>query len=73
MENDEPGGTVEDDSMTVESNLELVTFIQLTRLYDVGLAILQEINPEKASTIHTLHTRGDFISAPPALAPTEGE
>lgn len=57
------------ESSTVEENLELVTFIQLTRLYDVSLAILQELNAEKAATIHQMHEQGDFISPPPALAP----
>jgi hypothetical protein len=56
------------DDATIESNLELVTFIQLTRLYDVGMAILQELNEDKATILHDMHTVGDFLSSPPALA-----
>lgn len=56
-------------SDSVEENLELVTFIQLTRVYDVLMALLTEQNPEKAQALHDLHERGDFITSPPALAP----
>jgi hypothetical protein len=57
---------------TVEENLELVTFIQLTRLYDVAMAIFQEMAPDKAEVLHDAHERGDFISPPPALAAGDG-
>jgi hypothetical protein len=60
-----------EDAGTIEENLPVVTFIQMTRLYDVAMAILQEMSPEKATVLHELHARGDFISPAPALAPEE--
>lgn len=40
--------------------------IQMTRVYDVGLAILKELNPEAANNLLTWHEAGNFISPPPS-------
>lgn len=53
---------------TVEENLELVTFIQLSRIYDVLMALFQETAPEKAEVLFDMHSRGDFLTPAPAIA-----
>lgn len=55
----------------VEDNIPLVTLIQITRVYDVLMALLQEQNPEKAEVLYKIHEQGDIMTSAPALARQE--
>jgi hypothetical protein len=53
------------------NNFEPVVLIQLTRLYDVGMALLAAVDVEKAKGLALLHSRGDFATPPPAFKEEE--
>lgn len=55
----------------VEENVEIVNFITLTRIYDVLIAMLDEINQEKARKIVALHAEGQLLAPPPAIRAEE--
>jgi len=49
-----------------EDNFEPVLLIQLTRLYDVGLALLSVFDPDKALEMANKHAEGEVFSPAPA-------
>jgi hypothetical protein len=52
-------------------NFQPVVLIQLMRLYDVQLALLAAIDPEKASTLVEMHERGQTFCPAPAFVEYE--
>lgn len=49
-----------------DENFQPVVLIQLTRLYDVGLALLSVFEPEKAAAMAAAHEKGEVFSPAPA-------
>lgn len=49
-------------------NIGPVTVIQLSRIYDVGMALLAVVDPEKASLMADAHAAGITLAPPPAFA-----
>lgn len=49
--------------------------IQLTRVYDVGIAILRNMNKDEADALVEFHEHGGFLSPPPSytLEDEDGE
>lgn len=55
-----------------EDSFAQVLLIQVTRLYDVGLALLSVVDPEKAKHMAAGHALGEIFSPAPAFI-EEGE
>ncbi len=49
-------------------NFNTVLLIQLNRLYDLNMAFLATVNPQKAQELYALHESGEFLCPPPAFA-----
>lgn len=63
---------VEAGSALDPANFNTVLLIMLNRLYDVNLAFLASVNPQKAAELYDLHERGLYLAPPPSIA-LEGE
>lgn len=50
------------------ANFNTVMLIMLNRIYDVNLAFLATVNPEKAAELYQLHETGSYLAPPPAIA-----
>lgn len=61
------------DSAFHPDNIGPVTLIQLSRLYDVGMAFLAVLDEEKAVALANLHALGEFATPPPAFNPGQEE
>lgn len=66
MEADEGQGS--SNSALDPANFNTVLLIQVSRLYDVMMAFLATVNPQKAQELYDLHESGQYLTAPPALA-----
>jgi hypothetical protein len=55
------------------ANFQPVLLIQLMRLYDVQLALLSAIDPDKAAALVDMHARGDTFCPAPAFIDREEE
>lgn len=55
-----------DNSVFHDDNFNPVVLIQLTRLYDVGLALLSVFDADKASRMAQAHANGEVFSPAPA-------
>ena len=51
-----------------EENFRVVQFILLSRIYDVNMAILAQMNPAKAEELEADHAKGDLWGPWPMLA-----
>lgn len=49
------------------NNAPGLSLIVLMRLYDVQMALLSEVSPEKAEALHQAHLAGQIKGAPPAF------
>lgn len=56
-----------------EDSFPQVLLIQVTRLYDVGLALLAAVDPEKASLMAEGHAKGVIFSPAPSFTEEEEE
>lgn len=61
------------DSAFHPDNIGPVTLIQLSRLYDVGMAFLAVLDEDKAVALANLHALGEFATPPPAFNPGQEE
>lgn len=50
-----------------ESNINTVIAIQLTRIYDVLMLTLHNLDPEAAQKLTDLHEQGEFLNPAPAI------
>lgn len=50
-----------------EENLPIINFIQMGRLYDVGMAILTKMDKEAANDLMHLHSEGSLIGFSPSF------
>jgi hypothetical protein len=57
---------VPENSVFHDDNFNPVVLIQLTRLYDVGLALLSVFDPDKAKLMAQAHAKGEVFSPAPA-------
>jgi hypothetical protein len=62
---------IPENSVFHPDNFSPVVLIQLARLYDVGMAFLGAIDPEKAKGLAELHARGEFMTPAPAFKTQE--
>lgn len=68
---DDTGEVPEDmqsDDPFAPQNIPVVTFIMLSRIYDVLLADLETRDPSAVSEILAAHARGDLLGVPPILS-----
>ncbi len=49
-------------------NIGFIHFIQLARLYDVGMALLTASDPNAAKTLLDIHSRGDLLGGAPTFS-----
>lgn len=49
------------------AHFNTVLLIQLNRIYDVAMAFLGTINPEKAAELFNLHEQGGYLAPDPAI------
>jgi len=49
------------------ANFQTVLLILLNRLYDVNLAFLATVNPDKAAELYSMHEAGAYLSPPPSI------
>jgi hypothetical protein len=49
------------------ANFNTVLLIMLQRLYDVNMAFLMTVNPQKAQELYSLHESGDYLAPPPSI------
>lgn len=66
MQSTDSGGTEELDPFDPEF-VPAFTLITLMRLYDVGMALLNEQNSDVASRLHNAHSKGKVIGTFPWL------
>lgn len=57
----------EDTYDSAEINLFGAMIIGLGRVYDVGLMILMEMNPDAAVKLRAMHEEGEMFFPPPAF------
>lgn len=63
-----PGPTAIDAGSALDpANFQTVLLILLNRLYDVNLAFLATVNPDKAAELYRLHEQGAYLSPPPSI------
>lgn len=60
------GGAIDTDPFG-EGNVKQVQLIVQMRLYDVCMAILSELNEEKADLLHDIHSKGGILGALPII------
>lgn len=63
----------EPESAFAEENFAQVLLIQVSRLYDVGMALLAVIDSDKAVAMANAHAQGILISPRPAFQEEEDE
>jgi hypothetical protein len=66
-------GEAEDSDINVGSaldpaNFQTIVLIMLNRLYDLQLAFLATVNPQKAEELYDLHASGQYLAPAPAIA-----
>lgn len=49
------------------ANFNTVLLIMLNRLYDLQLAFLATVNPDKAEQLYDLHASGQYLAPPPSI------
>lgn len=49
------------------ANFQAVLLIMLNRIYDVNMAFLMTVNPEKAEQLYKMHETGNYLAPPPAI------
>lgn len=49
------------------ANFQTVLLILLNRIYDVNLAFLATVNPQKAEELYAMHEAGAYVSPPPSI------
>lgn len=54
-----------------DDNFATVLLIQVSRLYDVGMALLAVVDVEKANAMAEAHAQGIILTAPPAFREEE--
>jgi hypothetical protein len=65
---DAPTERIDGGSVTDPANFQTIMLIMLNRIYDVQMAFLMSINPEKAMELYAMHEAGDYLAPPPAVA-----
>lgn len=59
--------TVEAGSVLDPAHFQTVQLIILQRIYDVNLAFLATVNPEKAEELYSMHEQGLYVAPPPSI------
>jgi len=63
----DPPGPVEDLNPFSPNNAPGLTLVVLMRVYDVGMALLNEQNSEAARKLHELHSEGKILGSEPYI------
>lgn len=54
-------------SVTDPANFQTILLIMLNRLYDVQMAFLATVAPDKAQELYAMHEAGENLAPPPAV------
>ncbi len=50
------------------ANFQTILLIMLNRIYDVNMALLLSVNPDKGAELYAMHEAGVSLAPPPAVA-----